>query len=339
MKPVDLRSDTVTRPTAAMMSAMANAVVGDDVLGDDPTVIELERLSAETVGMEAALFLCSGTMGNQIALACHTERGDCALFEENAHMLQYEVGGPGIIAQVVCKGVPSHLGVLDPADIKSRIMVGNLHTPATTVLCIENTNNRAGGSVIPVEITNQYADICKSNGMKLHLDGARVFNAAVAQGITPKEVCTGFDSVSFCLSKGLGAPVGSVLCGTSEFINRAKKWRKRLGGGWRQAGYLAACGIYALQNNIDRLAEDHRRARALAEGIQGLKNFKVDLSAQSTNFVMVESTEPAVEICKKLEARGVLALPFGEHRVRCVLHLDIDDAGVEHTIKTFRELS
>jgi len=338
MKSVDLRSDTVTRPSPAMMSTMANAIVGDDVLGDDPTVIELERLSAEMVGMEAGLFVCSGTMGNQIALVCHTERGDCVLFEENAHMLQYEVGGPAVIAQVVCKGVPSKFGVLDPADIKSRIMVGNLHTPATTVLCIENTNNRAGGSVIPVEITQQYGDICKENGMKLHLDGARMFNAAVAQGVSPREICAGFDSVSFCLSKGLSAPVGSVLCGKADFILRAKKWRKRLGGGWRQAGFLAACGIYALNNNIERLAEDHRRARLLAEGLQGLANAKVDLNTQATNFVMVDTIEPAPTICKQLEADGVLTLPFGPNRVRCVLHLDVEESGVEQAIAAFRKL-
>lgn len=335
---VDLRSDTVTRPTPEMYEAMLKAPLGDDVLGDDPTVHELESLAASTMGKEAALFVPSGSMGNQVALATHCRPGDAAIFEEEAHMVYYEAGAPGAIAGVVTRLVPSHRGVMDPKDVEKRIMRRSVHTPGTVLLCLENTHNRAGGTVIPLETMGEYRALADDAGMKIHLDGARVFNAAVALDAPVDEVVRHADTVNFCLSKALGSPVGSVLCGPSDFIERARYVRKRLGGGMRQAGILAACGIVSLTQIVHKLPEDHRRARALAQALQSVPGASVDLSLVATNFVMVDTTLPAADWIPLLRDEGVLAMAPSAHRIRLVLHHQIEDEGVAAAAEAFHRV-
>ena len=335
MKPVDLRSDTVTRPTPEMYAAIASAPLGDDVLGDEPTVMELEAEAARIVGKAAAVFVPSGTMGNQIALASHCNRGEAILIEEEAHILYYEVAAPAIIAGVVSWTLPSKLGVMDPADVEKRILKANLHTPGTTLLCLENSHNRGGGTVIPLATMAAYREVADRGGIKVHLDGARVFNAAVALGVPAKEITKHVDSVNFCLSKGLRSPVGSVLCGPADFIDRARIWRKRLGGGMRQAGILAACGLVSLRCYVDRLADDHRRARALAVGLAELSRVAIDWDRVQTNMVLVNVSGSAERWAAELREAGVWCFPVGPSRLRLVTHADVDDAGVDQAIAAF----
>ena len=336
---VDLRSDTVTRPSPEMYEAMASAPLGDDVLGDEPTVEKLEQLAAEKVGKESALFVPSGTMGNQIAMAVHCQRGDAALIEEEAHMVYYEVGGPAVIANVVTWTLPSEKGVMDPDVIDRHALKRNLHTPGTTLLCLENTHNRAGGAVIPLKTLAEYRAVADRHEMKVHLDGARVFNASVALGVDVKEITRHVDTVNFCLSKGLRAPVGSLLCGPANFIESAKIWRKRLGGGMRQAGILAACGIVSLEQMVDRLAEDHRRARSLAQELSNIPMLKVDWDRVQTNMVLVETEGDAQTWTEALHKLGVWCFPVASNRLRLVLHADIDDEGVDFAANAFKELA
>ncbi len=336
MKLIDLRSDTVTRPTQEMFAAMQTCTTGDDVLGDDPTVMELEALAAQMLGHESAVFVPSGTMGNQIALACHCQRGDAVILDEEAHIFYYEVGAPAIIAQVVLRACPSVNGAMDPADIERRVLKQSLHTPGTTLLCVENTHNRSGGQVIPMDVMREYRALCDRHGMKLHLDGARMFNASTWLGAEPAEIATLFDSVSICLSKGLGSPVGSVLVGGSQFIDSARVWRKRLGGGMRQSGLLAACGLVSLRTHLPKLAEDHRRAGQLAAGLSKIPGLLVETC---TNFVMVTVPGDSGPWLTALEERGVLAMPPAPNRIRLVLHSDIHDADIPAAIAAFTEVS
>jgi threonine aldolase len=336
---VDLRSDTVTRPTAEMYEAMAQAPLGDDVLGDEPTVDKLEKLAAQMTGKEAAMFVPSGTMGNQIAMATHCNRGDAVLIEEEAHMVYYEVGGPGVLANVVTWTLPSDKGVMDPNVVESHVLKRNIHTPGTTLLCLENTHNRAGGTVIPMSAMREYRQVADRHRMKVHLDGARVFNAAVALNIPVQEIAGQVDTVNFCLSKGLRSPVGSVLCGPAKFIEDARIWRKRLGGGMRQAGILAACGIVSLTQMVDRLAEDHRRARALAEMISELPGLTVDWDRVQTNIVLVNTDAPAAEWCDRLHEERVWCFPVAPNRFRLVVHADVGDPEVERAGEVFRALA
>ncbi|MDR3691310.1 MAG: GntG family PLP-dependent aldolase [Fimbriimonas sp.] len=336
---VDLRSDTVTRPTPEMYEAMANAPLGDDVLGDDPTVIELETLAAEMTDKEASLFVPSGTMSNQIALAAHCERGDAILIEEEAHILYYEVGAPALLAGVVSWTLPSNRGAMDPEQIKRRILKRDLHTPGTALLCLENTHNRAGGAIIPLETMEAYRGIADLHGIKIHLDGARVFNAAVALGVPVHDITRCVDTVSVCLSKGLRSPIGSVLCGPTELIDKARIWRKRLGGGMRQAGILAACGIVSLTKMVDRLAEDHARAKNLAGAIGGIPGISVDLETVETNMVLVTTEAPATDWQVWLKQEGLLCFPVGANRLRLVFHGDIDDDATSRAIQAFRTVS
>lgn len=333
---VDLRSDTVTRPTPEMYEAMLQAPLGDDVLGDEPTVTKLEELSAQMLGKQAAVFVPSGTMGNQIAIACQTERGDAILLEEESHILYYECGAPAAISGVATWTLPSNLGVMDPNVIESHIVKRSLHTPGTVLLCVENTHNRAGGTVVPLETMRAYREICDKHGMELHLDGARVFNASVALGVRVSEITKHADSVSFCLSKGLGSPVGSLLCGSREFIEKARQWRKRLGGGMRQSGILAACGNVSLTQMVDRLAEDHRRARALASALDELPGLEIDWDRVQTNMVLVRTEAPADGWLERLKELKVWALPTSPNHIRLVLHSDIDDQKLERAIQAFR---
>jgi len=336
---VDLRSDTVTRPTPEMYEAIVRAPVGDDVLGDDPTVIKLEELAAEMTGKESALFVTSGTMGNQIALAVHTNPGDAILIEEEAHMVYYEVGGSAMLAQVVSWTLPSIRGTMAISDIEKRILKRNLHNPGTRVLCVENTHNRAGGAIIPLSAMAEYRAVTEKHGMILHLDGARVFNASVALGVPVKAITGLVDSVSVCLSKGLRSPVGSVLCGPADFIEEARIWRKRLGGGMRQSGILAACGLVSLTQMVDRLAEDHARAKRAATALQYLPGLSADLDLTETNIVLINTVAPAEEWQARLEAEGVRCFPVAANRLRLVFHADVDDAQTDYAISVLQRLA
>lgn len=333
---IDLRSDTVTRPTPAMYEAMVSAPLGDDVLGDDPTVQELERLAAEIMGKDASVFVPSGTMGNQIALACHCSRGDAILVEEEAHILYYEVGAAAILAGVVSWTLPSVRGVMDPELVESHVLKANIHTPGTTLLCVENTHNRAGGAVVPLGHMRAYREIADRSGLKVHLDGARIFNAAAALGVPASEIADQADTVNFCLSKGLGSPIGSMLCGSAELIEKARIWRKRLGGGTRQAGILAACGIVSLTQMVERLKDDHARARRLAGAIAGLPGLSVDLATVETNMVLVHTERPAADWLATLADLGLLCLPVAPNRIRLVFHADVSDEKTEKAVSVFR---
>jgi len=336
---VDLRSDTVTRPTPEMFAAIQEAALGDDVLGDDPTVKELEALCARMVGKEAAMYVPSGTMSNQIALATHCRPGDAVILEEDAHILFYEGGSPALIAGVVTWTLPSDHGAMDPADIKRRLLKRSDHNPETSLVCLENTHNRAGGAVIPMDLMRDYRDLADLEGFKIHLDGARVFNAAVALGRPVSAITSLVDTVSVCLSKGLRSPVGSLLCGSAAFIQDARLWRKRLGGGMRQAGILAACGLVSLTKMVDRLADDHRRARVLASHLNGLPGLSVDLDRVQTNMVLLETTGPAKEFVDRMAAEGVLFFPVAENRARLVLHADIDDDNLAQAKSAFTRVT
>lgn len=332
---VDLRSDTVTRPTELMFEAMKSAPLGDDVLGDDPTVMRLEELAAELLGKEAALFVPSGTMANQVAIATHTRPGDAILVEEYSHVVSNEGGASGAISGVVTWTIPSELGVMDPEEIEKRVRRRNIHSPGTTLICIENTHNWSGGTVVPLESMAEYRAVAIHHGLRIHLDGARIFNAALALHCDPMEIAAHVDSVMFCLSKGLRSPVGSVLCGARDFIEEARFWRKRLGGGMRQAGLLAACGIVSLTKYVDRLDQDHGRARELAMQLRQVRGFKVDMASVQTNMVMVDCDQPAAEVQKRLKAQKVWVLPVSSHRLRLVLHADIDDNKLDHAVEAF----
>lgn len=333
----DLRSDTITKPTPEMYSAMASAELGDDVLGDEPTVRKLEELAAEMTGKEEALFVPSGTMGNQIALATHTTPGDSVLFEDEAHMVYYEAAAPAVIAGVLTRSMSSVDGVVPPSELSTRPLIKSEHTPGTTLICLENTHNRHGGAVTSVENHAEYRRIADETGIKLHLDGARVFNAAVALGVPAKEIAQHVDTVSFCLSKGLCSPVGSLLCGPAEFITEARYWRKRLGGAMRQSGILAACGIVSLSTMVDRLAEDHSRAKRMEDACSELTGL-TPLRAQ-TNILMVDTEKPADDWSDTLEERGVRCFPVGPNRIRFVTHRDVNDEQVSFAIDAISTLS
>lgn len=331
---VDLRSDTVTTPTPAMKDAMMAAPVGDDVLGDDPTVAELEQLVTEITGHQAAVFVPSGTMGNQIAIASHTSPGDSILAEDQAHVLYYEVGAPAVLNGLLTRTVQTANGIIDPDAVPDRLLQSSLHTPGTTLFCLENTHNRAGGTVTPVAHHARYREIGDRHNLKLHLDGARVFNAAVALGVEVKGITQYVDSVSICLSKGLGAPVGSVLTGSTALVEKARVWRKRLGGGMRQSGLLAAAGIYALQNHVSLLAHDHRRTRELYNAILGLPG--LDPVEPQTNILMVKTHRPAEDWRQALEQSGVHTFAMDPYRIRFVFHHQVTDEGLDQTKAAFR---
>jgi threonine aldolase len=325
---VDLRSDTVTRPSAGMRAAMAAAEVGDDVLGDDPTVRRLQERCAELLGQEAALFVPSGTMANQISLKIHCDPGDDVLACDGAHLMWYEAGAAGAIAGVQIRSI-GRAGQFASDDVESAYIAAGPTQPATKLLCVENTHNRAGGVVWSREDLDEVVATARRLGLRLHLDGARLLNAAVAEGVKPRALAASFDTVSLAFSKGLGAPVGSVVAGSRAAIARGLRFRRMLGGGMRQAGILAAGALYALEHNVERLAEDHANARLLAERLAGGPGLVVD-DAPPSNIVMVDlstSLPPARELARRLEARGILCLPFGERRLRLVTHLDVDRAG------------
>jgi threonine aldolase len=340
MRLIDLRSDTVTQPTPEMREAMARAEVGDDVYGEDPTVNALEELAARRVGKEAALFVPSGTMGNLVAVLTHTHKGDEVLLEAESHIYYYEVGGLSAVAGTIPRPIPGEHGWISPEHLEAQVRPRDIHFPPPRLLCLENTHNRAGGRVFTPEQISRTCAVARRYGLKVHLDGARIFNAAVALGVDAAELTRDVDSVMFCLSKGLSAPVGSILAGDREFITRARKARKMLGGGMRQAGVIAACGIVALERMIPRLAEDHRRARMLAMGLANIPGLSVDLEGVQTNIVLVDLEAPngdAREVVQRLRSRGVLANAVGKRTIRLVTHRHITDEDVAEAVEAFSQ--
>ena len=339
---VDLRSDTVTQPTAAMRDAMQNAVVGDDVLGDDQTVIELQNRLAEMLGKEAALFVPSGTMSNAIAIRAHTNPGDEIVTESTSHIYVYEGGGYAALSGCSVALVPGKLGIMTPEDVAKAIRKGDGslgHFPNGSLVCVENTSNRGGGTCYPQETLDAIAKIAHDNDCAAHMDGARLFNAVIATGTDPARIVRDYDSVSICLSKGLGAPVGSVLVGSSDFIALAHRWRKMFGGGMRQAGVIAACGLYAIDNHIERLTEDHEMAHRLAVAVNSLSNFEVDLDSVQSNMVFARTPEgTADKVVEHLASQGVDILTINDSVVRAVTHLHITDEDIEHAISAFSSM-
>jgi threonine aldolase len=341
MKKIDLRSDTVTRPSSEMRQAMAEAAVGDDVLGDDPTVIELQDYAAGILGKDAALYFPSGTMCNQAALRSLTQRGDEVFLHAQAHIIFYEQGGASALSSVQLRCFDSPDGTLDLEKMEEYVHTDeDVHFAPTRVVCLENTHNHCGGVVMALDHMRAVRAFCDRHALALHLDGARLFNAVVASGVPAHDYAALCDTVSICLSKGLGAPVGSVLVGDDAVIARARRARKICGGGMRQAGIIAAGGLYALKHNVERLADDQRRCRRLAEGLATTPGLDVDLAKAQTNMVFAGTRDcgmPAVELVERLGERGVLTLNEGPWSVRFVTHLDLDDEDIEETLAVVRQ--
>lgn len=337
---IDFRSDTVTVPTAEMRQAMATAEVGDDVYGEDPTVNRLEALAAARLGKEAGLFVTSGTMGNQVCLMTHTQRGDEVILEEGCHIYNYEVAGLAALSSLLARPLRGTYGILDPFQVKEAIRPPNVYHPRTALICVESTHNRGGGTYYPLDTLAEIGRMAKEAGLPLHLDGARVFNASVASGVPAAEFARHADSVSFCLSKGLGAPVGSVVVGGRAFIERARRIRKLLGGGMRQAGIIAAAGIVALEKMIDRLGDDHGNARVLAEGLAEIPAVEIDLKRVQTNIVIFNVRSPrgdAAWLAGETLGRGVRIHAISPTSVRMVIHKDVSREDCLTALRVIRE--
>ena len=337
---IDLRSDTVTLPTDAMRNAMAIAEVGDDVYGEDPTINRLERISAEKMGKEAGLFVPSGTMGNLIAFLTHCQRGDEAIMGDQAHTFYYEVGGVSALGGIMVHTVPNQPdGTMNLTDLRRAIRGEDVHFPTTRLIALENTHNRCGGVVLGLDYIQSIVDLAKEFGLYLHMDGARIFNAAVKLDIPVKKMVAGIDSVTFCLSKGLGAPVGSVLCGAQDFIEKARKIRKQLGGGMRQAGVLAAAGIVALETMVERLKKDHDRAIFLANELKMVPNILIRQNSPQTNMVFIDLDKnfpkTNLQVIKELAQIGVLVGTSKERGFRLVTHYGITDADIPQVKEAF----
>ncbi|MES3017373.1 MAG: GntG family PLP-dependent aldolase [Bacteroidota bacterium] len=336
---VDLRSDTVTRPSTGMLDAMMTAKVGDDVFGEDETVNALEKKTADMFGMEAGLFCPSGTMTNQIAIKCFTNPLEEVICDETAHVYRYEGGGIAFNSSASVRLLYGDRGRLNPDIIEPHINPDNIHYPKSSLVVLENTVNRGGGSFYTADQIAPIYHLCKLKGLFLHLDGARIFNALVETKDDAKDYGDLFDGISVCLSKGLGAPVGSVLLGSKDFIQKAKRVRKVMGGGWRQAGFLAAAGIYALDNNIKRLTEDHRRAKILGEAVNNLPYVK-SVMPVDTNIVIFEldSHHNPDSFVEHLNHSGIKCNTFGKQMIRFVTHLDLNDTMVEYTIQALKKV-
>jgi threonine aldolase len=336
MKVIDLRSDTVTHPTAEMRQAMYEAEVGDDVYGEDPTVNRLEEIAAERMGKEAALFTTSGTQSNLIAVLTHTNRGDEIILGSQAHILWYEVGGASAFGGVIMRTIPNDKdGRFKLNDVESTIRDKGIHFPETTLLCLENTHNRCGGAILTADYTKEVCNLAHDHGLSVHLDGARIFNAAIALKTPASSLTESVDSVSFCLSKGLSAPVGSLLCGKQGFIERARKFRKMLGGGMRQAGILAAAGIVALETMVDRLREDHTNAQRLAQGLTNIRGISLERNDVPTNIVLFTlSPELSVSgFTRGLEKVGVKIGLRGRNLFRAVIHRMVSSEDIDEAIR------
>ena len=335
---IDLRSDTVTQPTPAMRQAIAEAVVGDDVLGDDPTVNELEATVAALLGKEAAVYMPSGTMTNQVALRTHTEPGDEIVLESQAHIYYYEAGAPAALAGVMCRLIEGDHGIFTAADLDAVLRPADEHFPRTKLVCLENTHNRGGGRIFPLATIQEIAAVCQVQGLPLHLDGARFWNACVATGIAEAEYAAPFDTVSVCFSKGLGAPVGSALVGSQALIQRARRFRKMFGGAMRQAGILAAGALYALQHQRDRLAEDHANAQRLAQGLQQIDGISIQITDVQTNLVYFQTPEvSAMALAKTLNAQGVGVLSTGAHKLRAVTNLMVNQSAIDEALNRIQD--
>jgi threonine aldolase len=329
----DFRSDTVTLPTEEMLEAIRSAQLGDDVYGEDPTVNRLQEIAAQKTGMDSALLVTSGTQGNLVSLLSHTKRGDEIIVEANSHIYEYEVGGLAAIGGLMAKPIKGTMGVMNPVDVEKEIRFVDIHQPETTLLCIENTHNSAGGTIVSPSQMEKLSQVAKKHDLSVHIDGARIFNAAVALGISVKEFTGHADSITFCLSKGLGCPVGAIVAGGVDFVEKARKWRKMLGGGMRQAGIIAAPGIIALEKMIPSLTKDHANARLLAGTISRMEGISVNLETVQTNIMMFDVAKTgatASEFTCRLEALGVKCLPFGDTCIRAVTHRGIEKCDVEY---------
>ncbi len=338
---VDLRSDTLTTPTPAMREAMAKAEVGDDVWEEDPTVQRLEALAAELTGKEGGLFVASGTMGNLVSVLSETRPGQEIILDLDSHIFNYEVASAAVIGGVQTRPIRTERGFLTPQQVSEAIRPANIHIPPTGLVCLENTHNRHGGTLCAPEEIRAVAEVAHAAGAPVHLDGARIFNAAVALRRPVRDFTTDVESVTFCLSKGLGAPVGSVVCGSREFIVRARRWRKMLGGGMRQVGVLAAAGLVALEQMVERLAEDHANAKRLGEGIARLPGLRVDLARVQTNIVIFFADPPggAETLVRECAARKVKIHQIGPASIRCVTHKDVDRDDIDRALQAFTEIT
>lgn len=339
MRPINLRSDTQTLPTPAMLEAIATAALGDDTYDEDPTVARLEALAAARLGTEAALLVLSGHMGNLVALMVHAGPGDEVILDRDSHVFYYEVGSLASVAGLMPWPLESRAGCLDPDEVAAAIRGRDLHYPRARVLCLENTHNRSGGRVVPVERHRALCRVAKERGLTVHLDGARIFNAAIAAGVPVTEYTKDVDSVMVCLTKGLSCPVGSILAGSRAFVQRAKEVRRRIGGGMRQAGVIAAPGIVALETMVDRLAEDHRTARRLAEGLASVPGLAVALETVETNMVNVDHRGTGMttdEVLRRLAAGGVIASGRPPHHIRLVTNRHHDDGVIDEALARVR---
>ncbi|MBS1934612.1 MAG: aminotransferase class I/II-fold pyridoxal phosphate-dependent enzyme [Bacteroidetes bacterium] len=334
---IDFRSDTVTKPSPEMLKAMMNAEVGDDVFVEDPSVNKLEEMAAEMFGMEAAIYSPSGTMSNQIGIRCHTQPGDEVICASNAHVYIYEGGGIASNSGSQVKTIEGNRGRITAEQVLAAINPDDVHKARTSLVCLENTSNRGGGSCYDFTEIKKIKKVCVDNKLQFHLDGARLFNALVAKNETAKQYGETFDSISICLNKGLGCPIGSILIGNKDFIKKARRVRKVFGGGMRQAGFMAATGIYALQHNIERLKQDHIVAKQIEEALQK-KGFIKSIMPAETNIVIVETNVPAKDVSAKLEANGIRVIAISANQVRFVSHLDISPEMVDATIKIINNL-
>ena len=340
MVPIDFRSDTVAMPSPEMRKAMVEAPLGDDVFGDDPTTNRLMEVAAGRMGKEAATFVPSGTMGNLIGIAVNARRGEELIADADSHAFYYETAGAAAVCGVQIRPVATEAGVMSPRQVAEAVRPrDDPHQPISAAVTFENTHNRHGGVAWPLEALRAASDAAHAHGLRVHLDGARIFNAAVALGVPAADIAAGADTVTFCLSKGLACPVGSIFCGSAEDVEEAKRWRKRLGGGMRQVGVLAAAGLIALDQMVDRLAEDHANARTLAEGLSELPGVRCDLSRVQTNLVYFDvETMPAPGFLDECAKRGVISEPTGPHTVRFVTHYGIDAEDIQTALKVCEEV-
>lgn len=338
---IDLRSDTVTKPSPAMREAVFKAEVGDDVFEGDPTVKKLEMIVADLLGKENALFVPSGTMANQICLRALTLPGDEVILEQGSHIFNYEVGSASALSGLQLFPVKGIRGVITKEQIKERIRPDDIHIPKTRVISVENTHNRAGGTIFPLDEIARIVKLASEYQIKMHLDGARLWNAVIATGTPLHTWAKPFDSVSVCLSKALGAPIGSVIAGSEEFIKKGRRIRKMYGGGMRQVGIIAAAGIYAIENNFNRLVEDHRNAKLLAERLKDIEGFKIDMESVQTNIVVIDiqaTKKTVAQVLMELKDKGILLVPFGESKIRGVTHLDVKRNDILEAVEKFKEV-
>jgi threonine aldolase len=338
---IDLRSDTVTKPTPAMRKAMAEARVGDDVFGEDPTVNLLQEKVANLLGKEAALFVPSGTMANQLSIKSHTEPGDEVIIESSSHPYNFEGGAGAALSGIQFQCLKGVRGVLDASQIEEGIRPADHHFPVTKLVCLENTHNRGGGSIFPLEKMAEIYRLAKSKGLLVHLDGARLWNASAATGIKPHEYAQWADSVSVCLSKGLGAPIGSLVAGSKLFVDRVHRFRKMFGGGMRQVGIIAAAGIYALDHHVERLREDHQNSKRLGVSLKEFKGVSIDPRHVETNIVIFDVANTrmtALQVAEAMKKEGVLIHAIGKTQIRLVTHLDVTPEDIEKALKAFEKV-